>query len=458
MRRPVQTLMRVGLALASYSVLFAQVPDLNFLNNDLANEISRLEALLGDGPKDVTGKLGPTPNGGECTLQITVADKNDPSRYYTHTVNFITPDLCKNYRLEKEQDGFIKVVPKNDSAGLSPADLASLQALFKFLGSGLGGPQAGKVESSSAQAAPSNSSSRTAQRDDQTNAPAQTNPEVLQLPLAPPLSAGRNVTSPDGCQPGQTYPLFQVNHYDNSVTRFDGCPMQITATIPVVADGPLQAALTPDNSTLIVTSYNQGITFIDTATNKVTQTLMTDGSIFPAGIAMRKDGTVAYIASLIDQSPIVAILDVANRKIVGKIPLPLAYPQSVYFSPDGLTALVTFPLTNLVSVIDVLTSTVSTGIPIATPHDIAFNPTGTRAYITSGTFPSGVEVVDTATYRIIDSYPVDGNPGYVLISPDGRFLTVMDYDSPKIWIIELATRKNVTIVTNSGGGGLVNLH
>lgn len=442
-------------ALIFCSAALAQQPNVNFINNEISNEISRLEQLLGPGTDTVTGKLGTMPNGGNCTLQIIVSDAHNASRYYTYTVPLVPPDLCKNYVLETETNGFIKLVPKKTPQQALEDDLAALlSAILKLSG----GHRAGGPESASEpiRARPARSPAPAPALpapQDTTSA----NPAVLDLPFAPPLSAGTQITNPQGCQPAQTYLFFRINHFDNSVTRFDGCPPQQTVTIPITATRPLQGVLTPDGSTLIVTSYDQGITFIDTATNKVTQTLFAGGGVYPSGIAIRYDGVIAYITSLINSNPQVLVLDVANRTIIGSIPIQVAYPHSVYFTPDGTTALVVCPLTNYVFVIDVLTSSVSTALQIGAPHDVAFNPTGTRAYITSGIYPSSVKVVDTSTYQMIDSYPLNGNPGYILASPDGRFLTVMDYDSANIWIIELATRTVTTIATESGGGGILGL-
>ncbi len=446
MRRLLEWSLASGLALSLSPALFAQRPDLDFINQEIANEISRLEQLLGPGPTDVTASMGPMPNGGNCTLQIIVRSKNDPSQYYTYTVPYVDDDKCKNYHLEEEPDGSIKVVPNADPNSLTQDELADLQALLQFLGGGhVTQPQvaARSTSESSPQATPAASTTGL--------------PEVLDLPFAPPLTAGKTVTAANGCETDQTYRIFRVDHFDNSVTRYDGCPMKITASIPIVATRPLQAALTPDNATLIVTSYDQGITFIDTATNKVTKTLFTSGDTFPSGIAIRSDGLLAYVTSLIDTKPQVLVLDVVNRAIVGKIPITVAYPHSVYFSPDGTTALVTCPITNYVFVIDVLTSTVSTAIQIGKPRDVAFNRTGTRAYVSSGVFPSSIKVVETSGYQVIDSYNVDGFPGYLQLSADGRILTAMDLNSAKKWIIDLATRNIVTVNSVVAGGGLTSL-
>jgi DNA-binding beta-propeller fold protein YncE len=428
----------------------AQSTDPNFTNNTIAQQIANMEALLGPGPYDVSGKMGPMPNGGNCTIKIVVASANDPSQYYTFTIPFVDDTKCKNYVLVKEADGTIQVVSKQQQSLQQTLD--QLNQLGNYLsGKHDKEPHANAKPHPASQNSPPLRSVRAAA------ATTQSFPTILDLPLGPPLSAGTYVTSSDGCRPDQAYFLYRVNHFDNSVTRFDGCPMTLTTTIPLTATNPLQAALTPDNTTLIVTSYNQGITFIDTASNKVTKTLFVDPGVYPSGIAMRGDGAVAYITSLIDINPVVLVLDVANRAILGQIPMPVAYPHSALFSPDGTTALVTFPITNYVYVLDVLTSSISTAISVGSPFGVAYNRTGTRAYVSSRIFPSSIKVIDTGSYEIIDSYQINGDPGFVKLSPDGRFLSVMDVSSTNIYIIELATRTVTTIDTGLGGGGLTYL-
>src|SRR5271163_850672 len=97
-----------------------------------------MEALFGPNvPTDVTGKMGPMPNGGECTIQITVTDQNT-GLHYSYMVPDISDKLCKDYILEQESDGSFKVVPKNDPAQSSQQDLNNLMQLMNFL-NGLGG-------------------------------------------------------------------------------------------------------------------------------------------------------------------------------------------------------------------------------------------------------------------------------------------------------------------------------
>lgn len=421
-------------------------PDVNGLNNQIAQKLAELEGDFPQGTTDTTAKMGPNPGGG-CYIEVTVTSKNDPSAVRSFIIAFVDDHFCKNYILQQEQDGTVKLVPM--SIPFNPFNLpGKIQQILGNIGN-TGAGQSNHPEQES--------HIQPAVTAHQASDGGQSFPDVLPLPFAPPLSAGVTVTSSNGCDPGQTYLYFRVNHFDNSVTRYDGCPMQITATIPVTATKPLQAALTPDNSTLIVTSYNHGITFIDTSTNRVTKTLTTDTKVYPSGIAIGLDGSVAYVTSLIDDFPQVVILDVKNQQVVGSIPIPDVYPHSVYFSPDGTIAMVTCPFANYVYVIDVFTSTISTAIFIGDARDIAFDPTGTRAYVSSGIYPRSIKVVDTASFAVIGSYTVNGYPGYIHVSRDGRDLTVMDLDSSNMWFIDLMTGNIVTIPTQVLGGGLAGM-
>lgn len=71
------------------------------------------------------------------------------------------------------------------------------------------------------------------------------------------------------------------------------------------------------------------------------------------------------------------------------------------------------------------------------PTDIAFNPSGTRAYV-ANQFSSNVGVVNVATNVQESTIPVTGNPFKVLVSPDGTRLYV-NTNADKVFAIDIAT-------------------
>jgi DNA-binding beta-propeller fold protein YncE len=91
-------------------------------------------------------------------------------------------------------------------------------------------------------------------------------------------------------------------------------------------------------------------------------------------------------------------------------------------------------LGNSVEVIDVMTGRVVSSISIAEPLDVAFNATGTVAYAWSGT-PGSVNAINATTHSVIKNMPTGAGADDLLLSLDGRFLTVNTYYDNSISVI-----------------------
>jgi DNA-binding beta-propeller fold protein YncE len=203
--------------------------------------------------------------------------------------------------------------------------------------------------------------------------------QIRALPFTP-------YVPPPGAPPvcDSTYPdIFQTVHTQAVVTRINTCPFKIVASIPVVTR-PLQVQITPDGSTALVTSFDNAVNFIDLSTNKVTFTLMTDQSINPDGLAITSDGSRAYVTSFDPDNPVVLVIDLASRTVIATISsLNMSYPQGATLTPDGSQLWVTSPIDSETDVVDTLTNTLAYRLNIGATTDVAFNSTGTRAYVTS---------------------------------------------------------------------------
>jgi DNA-binding beta-propeller fold protein YncE len=259
-----------------------------------------------------------------------------------------------------------------------------------------------------------------------------------ELPFAPiyPASVPR---SPLPCDPNNNATALVVNHGSGSVTRVTGCTDQTIAVIPVVSN-PLQVDFTQDGSLALVTSYDSAISFIDLATNTVVKTLTTDPSVHPGGIAITPDGSRAYVTNFFLFNPSVLVVDIASRSIVSTISLGTPYPQSAFLSPDGSTLWVTHSLNNAITLIDTLSATAVAQLSILTPYGVAFNATGTQAFVTSGTSPGGaVMVLDTATYGLIKIIPVGNGPVDLAMLPDDSTLMVGNFFGQSISVIDPKT-------------------
>ena len=227
---------------------------------------------------------------------------------------------------------------------------------------------------------------------------------------------------------------YLVNHLQNTVTSFSVCPLQTLATINVAAN-PLQLALTPDGTTLLVTSYDSAVTFIDTSKDTVTATLNLPG-YNPSGIAISPDGTRAYVTHYFDTNPALLVIDVQARRLVNTVPLPGAYPRTVAVTPDGAQAWVTYLNSTTVTIVDTLSGTVAKGIGLPGPlgMGIAFNPTGTKAFLAGS--PANVFVVDTGSLAMIANITVGPSPTEVIADPNGRNVFVDSATMRGVWLID----------------------
>jgi YVTN family beta-propeller protein len=243
-----------------------------------------------------------------------------------------------------------------------------------------------------------------------------------------------------------------VDHPLGLVTRISTCPLQIKLTIPV-ATRPLQIAITPDGGTALVTSFDNAVNFIDLATNKVTFTLNTDSTINPNGIAISPDGTRAYVTSFNNTNSVVLVVDLGTRTVIQRISVD-TYPLGASLTPDGSQLWVTFPFGQAVYVIDTLSSTIATLIPIPQTTGVAFNATGTLAYITSASGPPGAVVaVDTASFKVVKSYTVGLGPTDIVMSYADQFLVVNNNAGGSVSVIDLSKGVvNTTAVGNSPRG------
>jgi YVTN family beta-propeller protein len=267
-------------------------------------------------------------------------------------------------------------------------------------------------------------------------------PALLNLPFMPQAA----ISPPTTCS-SSSPDVLQTSLDNNLVTRLSTCPFKIAATIPLSpsATEPMQIAITPDGQTALVTSLGGAVSFIDLNTNTLVYTLV-DFSINPDGIAITPDGATAYVTSFSTTNSVVEVIDIASRKETGSI-LVNSLPQGAFITPDGSQVYITYPTGPSVYVIDTLTNTLATTIPVPTSFGVAFNSTGTRAYITSatvGTTPGSVKAVDTSSYQIVASYSAGVTPVDIEMLYGDRYLTVNDYTGSAFLVIDTVAGTTVT--------------
>ncbi len=140
-----------------------------------------------------------------------------------------------------------------------------------------------------------------------------------------------------------------------------------------------------------------------------------------------------------------ADLQVSNYELPAETLIHVGFdPENLSVTPDGTQVWVadTGPQTGSpslgdISVISTASDTVTATLPLQTdPRNIAFSPSGTTAYVTTGT---GLLVINTATLQVVATIPGLGNPEGVAVSPDGSTVYVTNTVRGLVDVISAAT-------------------
>ena len=129
------------------------------------------------------------------------------------------------------------------------------------------------------------------------------------------------------------------------------------------------------------------------------------------------------------------MLNTATDLVSGTVKIPQGPPQFVSFSPDSRTAYVSVynpsGSVHLIAFIDTATGTVTSTVQVDnfTPGPSTTSPDGRFLYVPnhntamSGAHENVVDVIDTATKKLIGKIAVPANPHWVAFGKNGRCFT-----------------------------------
>lgn len=256
---------------------------------------------------------------------------------------------------------------------------------------------------------------------------------------------------------------------------------------------PLDVAISPDKRYVYVTFPDDAtLGVIAVSNNSVIAIVNLNEPPFissvPLGVAVSPNGRYIYTAN--NGTSNVSIVEVTKYgwRVIGEIPLTKK-PQRIAITPDGRLAYITLRDDNAIAVADLLVNlpideSIAAGtrpidiainkaflglaanpgsddvtvfnaklaksspisIPVGdTPPGVAFNPRGTKAYVTNRSGNS-VSVIRIFQHQVIDTIPVGQEPIGVAVTEDGRFTVVANSLDNTISIIDNVKRQVIDTV------------
>jgi YVTN family beta-propeller protein len=271
------------------------------------------------------------------------------------------------------------------------------------------------------------------------NVPTGLMPFPMRLPFHPAYSGVSAAKTVRPCNTASATRLLIAEVNRNTVAFVTTCPYAIAQRV-TVGTGPLAVKVTPDGQFAWATNgVSSSISIINMSSKTVVGTIplpaFNGSPATPNTLAFTPDGSRAYVTNH-DANPgsVIFVIDVPNRKLLTTIPTD-AFPASVAVTPDGSTVWVPNRGDSTITIIDTMTNTVTARIAADYPTGVAFNPTGTRAYVAEAELGSAngyLRVIDVSSTTAIARIPVGNLPHVVKVTPSGHYVFVTNLGSNSI--------------------------
>jgi len=167
---------------------------------------------------------------------------------------------------------------------------------------------------------------------------------------------------------------------------------------------------------------------IDTTTLKIDQVIPV-GAV-PKYVAVTPDDSTVLVTNWCSWT--MSVVDARKGRLVTTIPIGGAYPRGIAVSPDSRTAFVAVMGGNRVDKVDLASRKVSGFAQTGNgPRHIVISPDGRFLYVTNNTSGT-VSKVDAASGRVLRTVSTGRQPRSMAISRDGRAVYVVNYESSTV--------------------------
>jgi YVTN family beta-propeller protein len=259
--------------------------------------------------------------------------------------------------------------------------------------------------------------------------------------------------------PGGRRLILLINGYRQQGVQVVDRTGQVTQTLPQRA-AFIGLAFAPDGATLYASGGNRDLVYAyrwaaDSAVLADSLVLRTtapdsDGTRYPAGLALSADGRTMFVAENLADS--LAVVDVASRSVTQRLATG-PYPYAVAVAPDG-TVFVSNWGTSTLSVFTPAAGSRPGGAPTLVaappvsagrhPSALLLSADGRRLFVASGS-TDRVTVVDTRTRAVVGTLldpppagPGEGStPNALALSADGTRLFAAESDANAVAVFDL---------------------
>jgi YVTN family beta-propeller protein len=244
-----------------------------------------------------------------------------------------------------------------------------------------------------------------------------------------------------GARAGGREVAYVTNTMHGTVSVVDPGAGKVLADLEMPRAGarlpfPAFAAATPDGAKVYVANLNSlSLGVIDTRRNQLARQIALPDA--PHSLAATPDGRKLYVAS---DGGAAFVVDTASDSLAGTVALG-APSAGAAVAPDGTRAY--FTTEEGLSVVDVATNTkVAQIADVINGSAVVVDPAGQTVYALANLHPNGVVyLIDGATHQIARQIVVESSPVAAAVTPDGRWLYVVNRGSNSVSAIDLKEQR-----------------